>query len=67
MAPQIPDEMKILKGRKLNRYGKTFHMWMTGTGEAREFACGRANPGIVVEEGHQLAGVKAKQQDCQAS
>lgn len=41
VAPEVPDDMAILAG-KMNSYGKTFHMWMTGTvtGESEDFPYG---------------------------
>jgi hypothetical protein len=56
VAPDVPDDMQILKG-KFNSYGKTFHMWMTGTvtGEAQDFPYGEPKLAWSLNEEGQLA------------
>lgn len=56
VAPEVPDDMELLAG-KMNSYGKTFHMWMTGTvtGESEDFPMGPPMLAWSLNEEGQLA------------
>lgn len=56
LAPNVSDDMKLFAG-KLNSYGKTFHLWMTGrvAGETEDFPYGPPMLGWSLNKEGQLA------------